>query len=183
MAEIHVSGLAALQKFLDELPVKIEKNILRSALRKGAVVIMAEAKQRCPVGLPTNEAAKKYGGYPGALRDSIRVGTNYRAGRVTASVKAGGKTKKQGDAYYAHMVEFGTRAHVIKTVTRKGSLVIGGRFVGRSVQHPGARPRPFMRPSLDGKAQEAVIAVGEQMKVRLTKEGIDTADIVIEGDE
>jgi hypothetical protein len=41
-----------------------------------------------------------------------------------------------------------------------------------------------MRPALDQQAQAAVIATAEYMKNRLaTKEGLDTADIVIAGDE
>jgi hypothetical protein len=41
-----------------------------------------------------------------------------------------------------------------------------------------------MRPALDAQASAAVVAAAEYMKDRLaTKHGLDTSDVVIEGDE
>ncbi|MEO8101333.1 MAG: HK97-gp10 family putative phage morphogenesis protein [Betaproteobacteria bacterium] len=179
--EFAVKGLDKLNEFLQQLPVKIEKNVLRGALRAGAKVIMARAKQNVPVSPPNSENARLYGGYAGALRDSMKITVRARGGTVTASVKAGGKTKRGGDAFYAHMVEFGTSAHLINGKLG-GSLFLGGLFA-KQVMHPGARPHPFLRPAMDAAAQPAVIAAAEYMKKRLeTKEGLDTSDIVI-GDE
>lgn len=52
MVQIH--GLAELQRTLDQLPAKIEANVLRGALRAGANVIANEARRLVPVanGLP-----------------------------------------------------------------------------------------------------------------------------------
>lgn len=178
MAEIHVTGLADLQKFLDQLPAKLEANVMRSALRMGAKVIEAQVKTNVPVGPPSGTNKKRYGGVVGALRDSVRVTTRRKRGKVTASVKAGGKTKRGADVYYAHMVEFGTAAHTITAKNRK-HLSFGGLFF-QSVEHPGARARPFMRPALDGQAQNALVATAEYIKKRLaTKHGLDTSGIEI----
>ena len=178
----HVKGLSELQKLMDTLPAKVEANIMRGALRRGVNVIMARAKQLVPVSPANSENARLYGGYAGALRDSIKVSTRLKNGKVTGSVKAGGKTKSGADVFYAHMVEFGTAAHGITSRLRR-LLTFGGSFF-RSVNHPGARPRPFMRPAMDAEAQAAVIAAGEYMKTRLaTKQGLDTTHIMIEGDE
>lgn len=184
MAETHVTGLAELQKFLDQLPAKIERNVMRGALRAGVNVIKNQARASAPVGQPSQENVRLYGGYAGALRDSIRVTTRVRGGRVTASVKAGGKnSRSRADVYYAHMIEFGTRAHFILPRKARGWLSFLSVFA-RKISHPGARPRPFMRPALDSQAQNAVIAAAEYMKKRLaTKEGLDTGHIKIEGDE
>lgn len=153
MSELHVTGLADIQKLLDTLPVKIEKNIMRQALRAGCNVIKETAKQMAPVGPPSAKGAKVYGGYAGALRDSIRVGARIKGGKVTAYVKAGGKTKKGADVFYAHMLEYGT---------------------------VNMRARPYMRPALDSQASAAIVAAAEYMKARLsTKQGLDTADINI----
>lgn len=179
MSEVHVKGLADLQKFLDTLPAKIERNVLRGALRAGANVIKAEAKAQCPVGPPSATGAKHYKLYTGALRDSIRVSVRAKGGRVTASVKAGGKLKNGADVWYATIVERGAVAHVIKA--KKGGFLAIGGGVYRKVDHPGTKARPFMRPALDGRAQDAVVAVAEYMKDRLaSKHGLDTADINIE---
>ncbi|HSW83538.1 MAG TPA: HK97-gp10 family putative phage morphogenesis protein [Usitatibacter sp.] len=163
--DIHVKGLSQLQALLDTVAPKIERNIMRGALRAGANVIK-------PV------AAANIHSVSGELAKGLRVTTRARGGTVTASLKAGGP-----HSFVAKWVEHGTRPHTI-TARDGGALRFGGGFV-KSVQHPGiVSPKPFLRPALDSQASAAVIAVGEYIKNRLaTKEGLDTADIVIEGDE
>jgi HK97 gp10 family phage protein len=163
MSEIHVTGLSDLQKFLDDLPVKLEKNIMRGALRAGMNVVKPVAQQNVH-------------SVSGELDAGLKVGTRVRGQTVTAYLKATGP-----HAFVAKFVEFGTAAHNIAAKT--GRLSFGGLYA-KSVQHPGARPKPFMRPALDGQAQNAVIAAGEYIKNRLaTKEGLDTSAVLIEGDE
>lgn len=180
---INVKGLSELNKFLQELPIKVERNILRGALRAAAKPILDEAKALCPVGDPSSEGKKIYKLYRGALRDSLRIGTKSNGGRVTASIKAGGKLKNGAEVFYAHMIEFtGAVPHTESGKNRK-HLSFGGQFF-QSVEHPGMSSKPFLRPSLDGQASNAVIAAANYMKERLaTKEGIDTSYIMIEGDE
>ena len=182
MSDVRVKGLAELQRFLDQLPAKLEANVMRGALRAGVQPIKAAAVSACPVGPPSASGAKKYGLYAGALRDSIRISSRRKLGQVSAAVKVGGK-RKGVNVWYAHLVEFtGARQHAIKG-RLFGSLFIGGAFVN-AVDHPGMRPRPFLRPALDAQAQSAVVAAGEYIKTRLaTREGLDTADIVIEEEE
>lgn len=144
---------------LSTLPAKIEKNIMRTALRAGANVIKVEAKKNVPI-------------QSGDLKKSIKVSTNAKRGRVSASIKAGDKK-----AWYYLMVEFGTLAHAIQA--KKGKTL---KFVARdgkhistkSVMHSGAISKPYMRPALDNKASEAIEAVGWQISRRLTKEGLET---------
>lgn len=177
--ETTIVGGRQLAEFLRQLPVKLEKNIMRAAMRAGAAVIRGEARELVPVEM-------------GDLRKSIRVSTSSKGGTVKASVKAGDKR-----AFYAHMVEYGTKPHLIKvheedrpinykltrrrgvltrvsmrTINRRG-LVIGNNFVGQQVDHPGARPSPFMRPALDNASDRAIQAFGGKIRERLTKEGIN----------
>lgn len=182
MSDVHVTGLSDLQKFLDELPAKLEKNIMRGALRAGINEIRDTAVATCPVGPPSPEGARLYGLHTGSLRDSIRIGTVVRGGQVMATLKVGGKTAKAGDVWYAHIIEFtGAVPHVIKAKNGGALAFAGGVY--QSVNHPGMKAQPFLRPALDSRAQDAVVAAAEYMKERLaTKEGLDTAGIVIEGD-
>lgn len=177
--ETSIIGGRRLHQELQSLPVRIERNILRAALGAGARVIRDEAKQNVPVQM-------------GDLKRSIKVSTNSKRGTVTAKVKAGDKK-----AFYAHMVEYGTKAHVIKvkeedrpinyrltrrrgvltrvsirTINRRG-LLIGNNFVGSRVDHPGAQPRPYLRPALDNKSDAAIAAVAAKVRERLTQEGIN----------
>lgn len=170
MADVHIKGLRELNALLQTLPVKIERNILRTAMRRGANVIRDQAKLNVPISPPSDRNRKKYGGYAGALRDSIKT-SNPRSnkGRVTVYVRAGGtKTKKGADVYYAKWVEYGTKPH----------------DNGRRGMHPGARPRPFLRPAADTEQARAVIAVGNWVKHRLDQRGgLDTADISVEEEQ
>ena len=163
MALYNLKGGEELQAFLNSLAPKIEQNILRSALRAGAKVIAEEAKNNVPVK-------------SGALRDSIKIGTNTRKGRVTATVKAGSKK-----AWYYRFVEFGTAAHEIKPKNAK-SLFFAGMF-GELIKHPGTRPKAFMRPALDSKSGEAINAIGAAISKRLTKQGIEQNAGLEVGDE
>lgn len=160
MSQENITGGAALDALLASLPVKLETNIMRSALRAGAKVYLEQVKQNIPVE-------------HGDLRKSARITTRKgRDGQVSASVKVGNSV-----AFYAHMVEFGTRAH---TITARGMTVNGA--VVRSVDHPGARPHPFMRPAADEKFGSAVAAVQMQIRKRLTKAGLDTPAPVPSGE-
>ena len=170
MSLVHVKGLQELDKFLQELPVRLEKNVLRGALRAGAKVIQQEAK------LNINSVS-------GETAASIKVRSNAQGGKVTASVYS--------RYFVAPFLEWGTRPHTI-TAQLGGALAFGGSLRW-SVEHPGIAPygskttigpHAFLRPALDLRAQDAVVEVGIYMRARLaTKHGLDTADIVIGEDQ
>lgn len=151
----NITGGRELDAFLQTLSVKVEKNIMRSALRAGANEFKDEVKANIPVD-------------SGDLRRSVKVSTRSKGGRVTASLKIGNKT-----AWYARLVEFGTAAHKIAPKDSGGGLLIGGNVVG-AVNHPGARAKPFARPAFDSQAGRALAAVAAQIRKRLTAEGINT---------
>lgn len=150
MSELSILGLKELDAALQELPAKLEKNILRGAMRAGAKVMLDAARQQVPVRT-------------GALRDSLTVRSGYQRGRVTGTVRAG-----NSKVYYAHMVEFGTAKHFIKPKTAR-SLFIAGLFRD-GVDHPGARSRPFMRPAFDSSSPAAIEAMAEYLRERIPKE-------------
>jgi HK97 gp10 family phage protein len=163
MTEINVTGLSELQRFLDQLPAKMEANVMRGALRAGMKPVLAQAKANVPVKT-------------GNLRDTLRIsgGIDKKTGKAIATVKVGGKYRGK-DGFYALWIEFtGAMPHSIT-----GKLSINGRIVS-SVSHPGMKAKPFMRPALDAKANDAIMAAGEYIKKRLAvKNGLDTSDITI----
>ena len=106
----------------------------------------------------------------GALRRSIRVSARVKAGVITGTVTAG-RSGKKGDPFYAHMVEFGTKRHLIAPKNRK-ALKIGGKFIRKPILHPGLPEKPFMRPAFDEGAQQAITAVADYIRARLAKEGV-----------
>jgi HK97 gp10 family phage protein len=164
MSETTVKGLADLQKFLDQLPAKMEANVMRGALRAGMKPILTSAR---------DGAAK----LSGEMSKGLKIGTRIKYGRVYAILRTSGK-----HGFLANWSEYGTAAHRITAKNRKG-LTIGG-LLFQSVEHPGAKAQPFMRPALDEQAQNAVLAAAEYIKARLAKKhGLDTAHIEIESGE
>jgi HK97 gp10 family phage protein len=167
MSDTNIKGLADLQKALETLPTKMEANIMRGAMRAGVKLMLSDAQHTTGFIDQT-----------GALRDSLRAGTKLKGGTVTASVKAG-PTKKDKRPFYAHMIEYGTQAHVIKA--KPGSMLAIGVS---EVMHPGITPRPFMRTALDRNVAKAPAAVADYIRNRLaTKHGIDVPAPFEEGDE
>ena len=171
MTDTHVQGLSQLNDALQTLTDKIQKNIMRGALRAGAKVMRDHAKTIAPVENST--AFSKYkttlGWTPGELQRSIRLSAKLSGDTVVATVKAGNKK-----AFYAHMVEGGTVEHWIRPKNGK-SLFFAGAF-HTAILHPGARKNPFMRITLDSKSREAVEQIGEYIRGRLTKQGIEIPD-------
>lgn len=153
MADEAIIGGRELAAFLQSLPAKVEKNIMRAALRAGANEFKRVAKQNVPVD-------------DGDLKASIRVSTKTKRGTVYASLKAGGKK-----APHWHWVEFGTAPHKIKPKNHR-ALAFGGATV-HEVDHPGAKPKPFMRPAFDTASTAAIAATTAKIRERLTKEGIN----------
>lgn len=162
-SSVRVTGLSDLMKFFDELPGKLQSNVMRGALRAGAVPVRDEAKANAPMAT-------------GTLRDGIKISTSSRGGVVRAKVRLTGK-----HAYLGRWLEFtGAAPHMIKPRARK-SLFLAG-LAREVVDHPGFAAKPFMRPALDAQAAAAVVAAGEYIKRRLTKQGLDASGIDIEAE-
>lgn len=167
-------GGAAVRAFMAELPAKLQNNILRGAGRAGASVIAEEAKERV-----TSDAT----------RENITITAKTDGSRIVAKIGV----KPGWGRSIGIWLEYGTLPHIIRAsaAARGGrsigrinrlaaeggsgsgrSLVIGGRFVGEVVHHPGAKQHPFLRVSLDLKAGEAVAAAQGYINARVLRGGI-----------
>lgn len=150
----NIKGGKELNDALMTLAPKIERNILRSGLRSAGQVMRDAIKAGVPVRL-------------GNLRDSYKLSVRAKGGRVTASIKT--------YVFYALMVERGTAEHEIRPKHAK-SLFLAG--VARNlVKHPGSMEKPHVRPAIDGSGTEAVQAFVNQVRKRLTKQGLNTPDV------
>lgn len=161
---VQIKGAAELQRFLDQLPANVEKNIVRGALRAGTKVLADAVQNVVPVK-------------SGALKESIKVRAGVRAGRVTARVSIGDKK-----AWYLHILEGGSKPHDIAPKKRrdpsdgKKALSFGG-FVRALARHPGAKANPFFVRTVDTHSQRASDAVIAYIRNRLkTKHGMEVGD-------
>lgn len=153
MDDFSIKGAAELDRALQNFPANVERNILRGGVRAGGVVYQHEAQALTPVR-------------SGKLRSSIRVSMRVKAGQILARIIAGGR--KKGDAFYAHMVEGGTKPHEIRPKGWK-SLFFAGIFA-KVIEHPGARAHAFMKPAFDNKTQAVLDRIAEYVRARIDKE-------------
>lgn len=126
-----IEGMDALDKAVRKLPKNVQKRVLKGALRAGGRVIAKDAKQRVPVNT-------------GTLKKSIKVvaGKSKQNGAlVFVTTSKGGGAKY--DAFYSHMIEFGTS------------------------KMPA---RPFLRPAFDTTQQETIKAIGDALEKGILKE-------------
>jgi hypothetical protein len=144
--------------------------LLGGAVRAGANVIAKGAAER---SISEEVAA------------SIKVRVRRTPDRVTAFIETRGK-----GSFMAPWLEHGTSSHFISvdpldrggmTVGRinrlnKESLVIGGKFVGPTVLHPGATAHPFLRPALDIEGPDAIVAAQNYINARVSRSGIAVSD-------
>lgn len=166
---VKVDGLKELNALLSQLPIRIEKNIMRTAITAAARVVRDKAKELAPVD-------------SGKLRRSIRVGSSrVRGGKAQVNVYSG--------EWYSHFLEFGTASYYtgkgksagkpysIPKKTRGGrisrnkkALAFGNGIVVNNVTHPGIKPRPFMRPAFDRGSAPAIEAFRQNVANRLQSE-------------
>ena len=173
--EFEVTGLAELYAALQELPVRIERNITRGALRAGAAIFRDEVRANVPKD-------------SGFLRKSIKSESDVRYGKAYGYVRI---DRNKGGAFYAHMLEFGTasyyagsgrskrqpyripkatigRKKTANTVSKRLKFNTPGGFVIRNaVIHPGIKPTFFMRKAFDRKQKEAMDAFKVYVQNRL----------------
>ncbi len=145
----RVEGLDALEVALRQMPNATAGAVLERAALKGGDVIATEARRRAPR-------------HTGALADR---GINVRLARIKEGVRVTIGTTRT--FFYAIIIEFGSKAHVVKARGARGKRVladkVAGIFFGREVQIPALPPRPFLRPALDTKAEEAVEALRQEL--------------------
>lgn len=126
----EIKGLKELSKALKAFPENIQNNILNSAIRAGIVTIQKEAKKN----VPKRE---------GILKKAIVIKKRRPKNKNMIKYQLGIRQGSKDDAYYGHIVEFGSSKMEAK---------------------------PFMRPALESKADEVINEVRKKMQQRIDKE-------------
>lgn len=93
---VEIKGLEELIKKLNDLPDKLEKKVIRAAVRQGANIIKDKAKRYVPVD-------------KGDLRDSIKVsGARAQKGVIAFRIRPTKNKQKGKSVFYGYFQEFGT---------------------------------------------------------------------------
>lgn len=131
------------------------RTILRNALTKASKPVVAAAQAGVHEDR-TGQLRRSLGAVTRSYRNAIVVVMGPRRGFDTVVVsRFTGKAMRVDPAKYAHLVEFGTAAHWQPKL---------------NWMHPGARPKPFLRPAWDAKQSEAERILVEQIDAGIEKE-------------
>lgn len=81
-------------------------------------------------------------------------------GEAVTVVSFIGPTKAAGGKYprYAHLVEFGTKPHWQNFAPMPGGMVL------QHWQHPGAKPKSFLRPAFEANKTAALNAIAAELE-------------------
>lgn len=170
-----VTGRDAVQRYFANSRTALERSILPGAARAAAKIIADEIKAETPAE---------------EVRDNLRTRMRREDGRVVVTIDIPPGWARSVGIW----LEWGTAPHLIsvdpsqsggrsagrinRLAKEKGvphqSLVIGGKFVGSTVWHPGARPHPAFRPAMDKREAEAIAAAQAYINTRVAR-GIDAA--------
>lgn len=102
----EVKGLEDLIAKLNALPAKLEKKVIRAAVRKGANIIRDKARSYVPVDT-------------GDLKKSITVsGAKYKKGTIALAIKPRNNKKKGVTVFYGRFIEYGTSKMAAKPYMR-----------------------------------------------------------------
>lgn len=149
MSMVTLTGDAALDRAFKELPVVVQKKILREVMRPAAKAVMDVATGLVPV-------------QSGALRASLKVRAAKRsratANRVSFNVITGVGTFK-GPTYYGAFVDLGHRLGSRK-LGNKRSKVPGKNFMKSALDTAGPRAKETALAALKEAIEREASALG-----------------------
>jgi HK97 gp10 family phage protein len=162
MSSQTVQGAEDVKRALRELPDKLRRRMLRTALAAGARVVRDAAKRAAPVlagDTPTRTS--------GLVRDRIKVRTSRRDKRDgnvgvfvnVAPTKGGRGARSKSDPYYWQWLEFGRGAGMTKRRTAGGKRVsvrVGAIAPMRFLAAPGGAMPSTALPKIEASLGRAV---------------------------
>lgn len=154
--KVTAKGMDELLKNLSILPAKIQRNVLRGAVRKAATVLLKEARTRVPVDeniLKRSLAVvqhKRNPNEPNIIAFSIGPNSRkiHKLQAMHYIVKKWMISKKTGHRYSTH-------------------YNYGGHIELGNSKMPA---QPYLRPAFESKGDESIEVVKDYMRKRLDKE-------------
>ncbi len=166
--EFRFDGGTEVAAVLKQLPEKIAEGAVRGGLKAGAKVFLTEAQSLAPLGhypLPRRHGVREA---IGTLKESMRV-VSHKAGEALV---AGITFTKE--AFYWRFVEYGTNASEAHTTKKSGR---------HYREHHATRAKPFLRPAFDTMQGQAVDAVVEYARRRVSQIQVKDGRIAFGGEE
>lgn len=157
----YVLGLDQFERKIQRLAERLDDRTVDEALFDGGMVILVDAQSRID-------------DVTGVTRESGYVTTpsknNYQAGKRRNKMKKAPKRTAmvRFAARTAHILEYGSAPHSYRRRRARALQTTQTQFAA-SVDHPGARAKPFLRPAYDAKRDDVVRVVADRLE-RAVKE-------------
>lgn len=135
-AAVKLTGFRELERALVKMGPKVARSVTNKAMTAARKPVVKAIRESVPTA--DGDLKKSIGAKAKTFkRRTIRM--NIIGARSRTIIRDG---QRKNPAMYAHLVEFGTKAHRIGP----GRVMrIGDRIITGPVSHPGTRPNPFMR--------------------------------------
>ena len=158
MLKLKVEGYQEAKEILDELPNKMQKQMLLSALKKSSKPFVRGAQSKVPVKSGTLKKQIKVVSYrdKGAPKTEVDVAVKHVFSRS--------KKKKAVNEYYGKFVHEGTRDP--RWPKKKGGVLVftlpnGDKVFARHVK--GLKPRPYIEESYKENYEKVVEGFGNEL--------------------
>jgi HK97 gp10 family phage protein len=158
---VDKASVARVDRAFRELPTAIFNRVVGRAADAAMTPMLAAAKRKCPVetGVLKKSLGRKHVSYRGRGVQMVFIGP-------LVGFKDPGTGRNP--ANYAHLVEYGTGPHVIPATP--GGHRIANQIVAGAIHHPGAQPKPFMRPAFDENARRVVSLYRDELLQGIERE-------------
>lgn len=167
-AHVKLTGMKELQKALKQLPDRIQRRVLRNAVSKAATPTVKKARQLAPVGAGLNPDGTER---PNLKKTITKTRAKLSKDGNAVYVVSGPERKK---APHAHLVHDGTKPHEIvltKPLVLQNTVLPAG-FV---IQHPGAKPQPFLADAVEQTRSQAESILQKAIAAGIEKEAAKLA--------
>ena len=120
-----------LNKFSVEIPKLYEKNeaFVRQTVKNSAFNIQKNAISN--------------------LTKNKSVDTGHLRRGISTDIRGLGATIHTSNIKYAPMVEYGTKAHIIRAKNKKALYWKGAKHPVKKVNHPGSKAKPYLIPAFN----------------------------------
>ena len=169
--ELRIEILDDPLKRITALKAGAKNQILRKAVRAAAKPVRMAAKRLAPTDTGVLAASI-----------SVRIGTSKKKGTIYAVIgprRGVSKKRRRGEILagrptkYAHLVEFGTRPHSLKSGDKLARRTQAGQQTGGARMHPGAKAKPFLenayRQTAANAKEDMRRTIAEEVEKRLAK--------------
>jgi len=157
-SSVAVPGLAALEAKLLAMPEKYARQALLRAAQKAAIVFINAARA---IESPHNKTGKLSSAISSKV-SAKSLGLN--GAQVLALIGIDTRKSRIG-----HLLEKGTKAHTVK-VKRAQVLASAAQVFGRKINHPGAKPYPFMGPAWEENKEYALQIFQDELAAQIAAE-------------